>query len=871
MKPSGMIVLVATSLALLPGWTANTVAELPERAPSYADARALREDASLRSVAFNHPTATADDSSDSVGIACGDRGTILSSEDGGRTWTVRKSRVECRLDDVIWIDRQRAVIVGGNYDRVTRISRGVVLFSDDAGRHWQRSPDNELPRLKALRLRDDKSLVAGGDWSHSLLTRQFESHDHGRTWQSSGKLDSPLKVQPVPTSSELVKLSATTGASVAIRDACRVNGSTLCAVGDHGVIVVSADNGKTWQGRRGGQRRSAILMVASQPTSVAWSLLGSEALESRHRIALLLHQLSDRGRQDARTLDLASQATVMLGGSGADLILSQRDGIEARKLAAGRADVSLAAMNWIRIHHPATLVLDESLPSPIHDAFVQAATASGVERVVVYSFNGGGKVALHHDAFLPNTGVLASDLHADAMHLLAPARPRSASVSLRYLYDLAAGTRQGEAVVGGVPLDRGQVLTAPVQVASRRQLQIAQARLKQTQRILDLIQSNSLPNQFARTLGLTLDQTAKEDQFRLAWTVLQATNSPQATVADFAFQESALDQLASRFPGSSAGRWAGLRLDSIRHSLEWSRLRSAVAGNPFQTVVARPAEIVPVSPFQTPQQGVQQASAISPVVVPTPETHDLTRRAEQTVEVDLTWEFHPLVLIAREAARDRADEGGLQVAGEETPNLKRLADANDGRWSELLRTDGPRVLVARQATSPPNLDGLIDDSCWGSALPSAGRTQRLRVAYDRDYVYVAISCPSARLDPDSTVDSRSSAIRDNDLTHTDRMQLRIDTDRDLLTAMQLQVSDARRTHDAIDGQPQWSPTWYVASKRGDDQVCFEIAILRRDLVDLPIHAGESWYVSAQPIRAGSTPTTTILPEPGDWTRVIFHN
>ena len=146
-----------------------------------------------------------------------------------------------------------------------------------------------------------------------------------------------------------------------------------------------------------------------------------------------------------------------------------------------------------------------------------------------------------------------------------------------------------------------------------------------------------------------------------------------------------------------------------------------------------------------------------------------------------------------------------------------------------------------------------------------------RLAYDNDYVYVAISCPSENLFPDSHADSQSSSIRDNDLTQADRMQLSIDIDRDLMTAMQLQVSDARRTHDAIDGHPRWSPSWYVASKRSDERVTFEIAIHRRDLVDLPIHAGKSWYISATPIRAGTSSGTSILPHPEDWMRVIFHN
>ena len=62
-----------------------------------------------------------------------------------------------------------------------------------------------------------------------------------------------------------------------ISDACRVDASVLCSVGDHGRILISRDNGRSWSVVRGENRGTAILFVANDPTSVAWSLLGSEA------------------------------------------------------------------------------------------------------------------------------------------------------------------------------------------------------------------------------------------------------------------------------------------------------------------------------------------------------------------------------------------------------------------------------------------------------------------------------------------------------------------------------------------------------------------------------------------------------------------
>ncbi len=835
-------------LAVLCGSNACS-AETPEPLPSYADARSLREDASLHAVAFTNEL---------IGLACGDRGTILRTEDGGKSWLLQDSSVDCRLDDVIWFSPQRAVIVGGGYDRVTQISRGVVLYSDDAGKHWNRADDAELPRLRAVRLLDHQSLLAVGDWSHSLLTRELESHDGGRSWHSGEAIDSSSTFPAPPTSAELRRWVDATGIPVPMRDACRLNDTDLCAVGDHGTILLSGDRGRSWRPAHGENRHTSILFVARDPTSVPWSLVGREAHENRNRVALLLHQTADSDRGGSAGAEVAGQVAVMMGGGGADMI------------ASPQGDLTLAAIDWMVIHRPSVVVLDPSLPSDVRDAFFQAATSSGIRRIVDYSFDGRGNTALHSDALLPKSGVLASDLFADAMHYLAPHRSSTPSIALRYLYDVAPATRRGDSVASGIPLEMGQRLASTARQASRHQLQIVQARLRQSERIAALIRAGRTTGQIRESLASTLDQTAKEDQFRLAWSMLLDAVSLEANSTRIAYQEVALDLLASRFPATSAGQWAQLRREAIRHSLEWQRLRASVADTLTATRGTPAAEIVPVSPFQVASGSVKQVSAISPLVVPKPERHDLTRTAEaKEVEVDLTWEFHPLVLIAREAARQRGDDGELQVAEGDSANVKRLAEARHGSWSNLLQSRGPQVVVARRAESPPRLDGKLQDSCWLSRVPSTADPAPLRVAYDEDYVYVATTFDANELGPDSMAALTSPTARDQDLTAVDRMRLRIDTDRDLMTAMQLQVSTSGRTHDSIDGNPRWQPTWYVATERLGERVNIELAILRRDLADLPIPAGESWFLSAESIRAGNATEETILPMASNWSRVLF--
>ena len=90
----------------------------------------------------------------------------------------------------------------------------------------------------------------------------------------------------------------------------------------------------------------------------------------------------------------------MLGGSGADVI------------AEDDADVARAISHWMTIHRPATVLMDQSLPTGVQQAFFQAATSAGVDRVLTYGFDAPGNVALHSDALLTKSGALASDLFA---------------------------------------------------------------------------------------------------------------------------------------------------------------------------------------------------------------------------------------------------------------------------------------------------------------------------------------------------------------------------------------------------------------------------------------------------------------------------
>jgi photosystem II stability/assembly factor-like uncharacterized protein len=80
----------------------------------------------------------------STGIAIGDNGMILRSEDGGKTWNKIESPSSVPLSCMFWIDSSRGFIAGtasktegdpGN--EVTTYSDGILLITNDGGKTWK--------------------------------------------------------------------------------------------------------------------------------------------------------------------------------------------------------------------------------------------------------------------------------------------------------------------------------------------------------------------------------------------------------------------------------------------------------------------------------------------------------------------------------------------------------------------------------------------------------------------------------------------------------------------------------------------------------------------------------------------------------------
>ncbi|WAH55782.1 YCF48-related protein [Pseudomonas silvicola] len=172
-------------------------------------------------------------------VAVGERGIILLSDNNGVSWRQAAVAVSTSLTAVQFVDAQRGWAVGHG---------GVVLFSGDAGEHWQLQLDGRRAaalELAAAQLAGDdarltaaRRLVADGadkpllalsfsDARHGLVVGAYglalATEDGGATWASwAGRL-------PNPQGLHLYAVA---------RD-----GGEVVVAGEQGLVLRSTDNG----------------------------------------------------------------------------------------------------------------------------------------------------------------------------------------------------------------------------------------------------------------------------------------------------------------------------------------------------------------------------------------------------------------------------------------------------------------------------------------------------------------------------------------------------------------------------------------------------------------------------------------------------
>jgi photosystem II stability/assembly factor-like uncharacterized protein len=149
------------------------------------------------------------------GWACGRWGTILHTDDGGKTWKQQVTGIVDQFNSISFADTKHGWAVG---------DAGVIVNTSDGGKTWQKqiSPTNK-PILLGVHFVNAQKGWAVGEYTHILHTK-----DGGKTWQVQFK-DEQWTLHSVSFCDENVGW----------------------AVGEYGYIYQTNDGGTTWKKQAG--------------------------------------------------------------------------------------------------------------------------------------------------------------------------------------------------------------------------------------------------------------------------------------------------------------------------------------------------------------------------------------------------------------------------------------------------------------------------------------------------------------------------------------------------------------------------------------------------------------------------------------------
>lgn len=166
------------------------------------------------------------------GFVVGDRGALLATEDGAKTWQVRTTGIKQHLLSVFTLGNQAW----------TSGFEGTMLHSTDSGRTWSKQDTGTTMALESVFFLDADHGWAVG-WSGTIL----RTTNSGKTWQS-------------------IKTDAAQWSLAAVRFIDPNNG---WAVGFSGQMLHSTDGGTTWKAQKN-PSQSWLTSIATDRAKRVW-------------------------------------------------------------------------------------------------------------------------------------------------------------------------------------------------------------------------------------------------------------------------------------------------------------------------------------------------------------------------------------------------------------------------------------------------------------------------------------------------------------------------------------------------------------------------------------------------------------------------
>ncbi len=697
--------------------------------------------------------------------------------------------------------------------------RGLILKSEDLGRSF-------APVNTGLPAQDYTAIAADADrvW---LAGQQGDaiahSPDRGAVWTE----------QPTGNPAPLRSVAVVAG----------TQGPTHAwAAGEWGRIV--ANHGEQrWGPQRNGDHRAAALFVAAEFDELPLAAIAQLSLGDGYRVAVQL--------VGEAPVPASAEALRLLG---------------AATLTSPQTDLQPALRAW----RPSVVLVSGSLAEQLEPTSdPSSGDASSPARV--FAVLPPGERGTHRtptDKPLDSTGLTSADAADEARSL---ARPDYREQPASYEYRLVHQRSDAPPPVGNHPLAglTGLADARRPPAADALRVTAVTRRLAERRRNLRGLARAAVGDNHAAWLaqlsGFSADLPPHLDAPTLYGLALQArAQSMPRRSAD------TLLLLAKRHPAHPLAEPALLELASYFGSAE-----AAHANAP------RSVEVVRVDPSPA-AGGVQQASAQLPLETPPVDTLPL-----DTIDPAVRGHLARCLKLAEYASQHRpalyldprlrlpaiAAARTLGQASEDAYLTRLFRRPETDPWRTAGRVEqwlknpakiSPPCLVTRSssAEAKPYLDGQLDEPVWETAtsLQLSGEPGgTLRVAHDAHYLYLALRCPHDGGPTPTTPDGPRQ--RDADLSGADRVVLRLDTDRDYLSAFRFAVDAAGNTHDRCLHHNGWDPEWFVARQATASHWQIEAAIPWAELTPAPPTPADAWVLHAERLDAQDSPESELWREP----------
>jgi photosystem II stability/assembly factor-like uncharacterized protein len=784
-------------------------------------------------------------SSQTAGWLVGDGGLILTTSDGGLSWTSPSGPlpdVAAQFDFHALAVRERHVWVAG--------SPGTCVFhSADGGATWEMLPTDQPLPLKGLWFLDEYRGWAVGGLGTILHTR-----DGGRSWRvqrSGGTRAALLGVFSHPQRIPLEVIAAEAGGK-----------GYLTAV----ELLFRPPQLPQWSGPQQAnwplRVHSAVVAAGGSSGSYGWRLaLPDEALEWSAEGVLASWNRQSDGQALAR---LEEHLVRRIRQWRPEVILTEdvspRDNPAAASLTA---QLTLAAVT--KAADPAAY--------PTHIDGLGLAPWKVKKVFSVLAEQRQGLVNLTPAEWVQRLGCTLADQASRGRALLThdlAAPPKQ--VGLTLLIDRLPQESGKRDVMSGIVLQPGgeaRRLLGDLPQAPLPQLAEAARRRHQIEQILERIGQEStvgagwlgqisdltrgLPSGVAAEvlwqLGRRYHRTGQgERAAEVLETLLE--RHPQHPLADAA----ALWLVQYYASGEVAWRWRRATRFEVQvsggedqHNRAGVTLAGAEGGRPGPVAAVTLTATGTAAPHLAPAQRAGRALG-------------LARQVEQTrphLYAEPALRF-ALAAAARQAGQPRLADRLFQSLTATAGDSPWFAAARSEQWLLHPQSQAPKPLVSVvPASQRPVLDGRLDDPAWREAKPVSlpaveGMAAEAAVVFaaDDQFLYFAASCP--RVGNTASIESGASQPRtaDTDQSRYDRVVVCLDVDRDYASFYCLTVDVRGWPAESCFGDSTWDPTWFIATGGDETYWTIEAAIPWEELAPRRPQVREVWSVGIQRIVPG---------------------